>query len=155
MSNVFSINYTMIHDMRELFVIFFFSKTVLLTPYPIDLYGSIELTLDNPIEAITTGAGIEIDVSTMIKWESREDIEGFERRLLSLFPPGSVSAKIIGNNIKLPMYYEGAYSFNENSVVLYLDAKHGVPTGIKFSMVIVSSTVEMKNIKIFWRNYKH
>lgn len=141
--------------MKELLRILFFSKTILLTPHPIDLHGRIELIPDEPIEAITNGAGIEVDVSSMIAWKNHENIMLFKRRLLSLFPPETISVKLIGENAELEMYYDGSYSFNENIVILYVEAKNGVPVGVKYNKVVVSSGVKLKHIKVYWRNYKY
>lgn len=110
---------------------------------------------DEPIEAITNGAGIEVDVSSMIAWKNHENIMLFKRRLLSLFPPETISVKLIGENAELEMYYDGSYSFNENIVILYVEAKNGVPVGVKYNKVVVSSGVKLKHIKVYWRNYKY
>jgi len=53
--------------MKNLLLILFFSKIVLLTPAPIQLTDTwLELSPDKPIEAITSGASIYIDITSSI-----------------------------------------------------------------------------------------
>jgi len=51
--------------------------------------------------------------------------------------------------------YEGNHQFNENSVMLSLYADEGVPTDIEFTKVVLESDVELKGVRVFWKNYKH
>ena len=49
--------------MKEFLLIFLFSKMVLLTPDPVDLYGEKDIYPKDPLTAITSGASIEVDVT--------------------------------------------------------------------------------------------
>lgn len=142
--------------MKEFFLILFFSKTVLLTPNPIMLNGEIQLIPKDPLEAITTGASIQIDVSSMIKQGEDEGFLEFDKRLLESFPAGAINAKLIGNDkTEVMLTYEGASLTNKESTMLSLYSEGGVPTDIEFNKVVVTSNIELKDIKIYWKNFKH
>lgn len=142
--------------MKELFLILFFSQTVLLTPEPVDLDGIMKLTPEKPLEAITHGASLQIDVSSMIAWREKENILSFRSRLTALFPPGSIEAELIGkDNESILLHYEGEHQFNRNSVMLSLYADDRVPTNLEFKQVILKSYIELKGVQVYWKNYKH
>lgn len=142
--------------MKEFFLILLFSKTVLLTPEPVDLDGRIELAPDTPIEAITPGASIEIDVTPVIAWSGKEDITSFDKRLSDHFPPGGITATLVADGHEnVALSYRGHHRFNGKRVVLSLDADHGVPPGVKFNRVIIQSNIKLEGVRVYWRNYKH
>ena len=140
--------------MKEFFLILFFGKAVLLTPVPIDLHGRVEMVPPEPIKAITSGASIEIDVSSKITWDGKENILDFRKRVAELFPSGTITASLVRpDSSELALVYEGFYSISKDDVRLSLYAPNGVPTGIEFTKVIVDSTIELNGIQIIWKNY--
>lgn len=141
--------------MKEFFLILFFSKTILLTPEPIDLHGRLELVPDKPIEAITSGAGIQVDVSSMAAWNAKEDILVFRKKLSDIFPPGTINAKLVGKGKGVTLSYQGNHQFNKDNVMLSLYAENGMPTGVEFTKVIIESSIELDGVKVYWKNYKH
>ena len=142
--------------MKEFFLILFFARMVLLTPEPVDLHGQLVLTPAKSLEAITPGASIQIDVSSLIKWGEKEDILAFRKRLEGRFPSGGIGARLIGRDSQeVVLRYEGNHQFNESSVMLSLYADEGVPTNIEFTKVILESDVELKGVRVFWKNYKN
>lgn len=142
--------------MNEFFLILFFSKTVLLTPDLINLHGRLELVPDRPIEAITSGASIQIDVSSMVAWDGKEDILIFRKKLSEHFPPGTITAQLIGkDNKEVTLSYQGNHLFNKNNVMLSLYAGNGMPTDIEFTKVIIESNIKLLGIKVIWINYKY
>jgi len=141
--------------MKEFFLILFFSKTVLLTPDPINLHGRLELVPDKPIEAITSGASIQVDVSSTAAWNGKEDILVFRKKLSDLFPPGAIKAKLVGKGKEVTLSYQGNYQFNKDNVMLSLCADNGIPTGVEFTKVIIESSIDLNRIKVYWKNYKH
>ena len=141
--------------MKDFFLILLFSKTVLLTPDPINLHGRLELVPDKPIEAITSGASIQVDVSSMAAWNDKEDILVFRKKLSDLFPPGTIKAELVGESKAVTLSYQGNHQFNRDNVILTLYADNGIPTGVEFTKVIIESSIELNGIKIYWKNYKH
>ena len=73
--------------MKEFFLILFFSKSILLTPTPVTLEGIVSLVPEEPISAITTGASVEIDISSIIVKGQNEGIVEFRERLKKIFHP--------------------------------------------------------------------
>ena len=142
--------------MKEFFLILFFSKTLLLTPDPINLHGRLELVPDKPIEAITSGASIQVDVSSMATRNWKEDILVFREKLSDLFPRSTIKAKLVGkDNKEVTLSYQGGHQFNKDIAMLSLHAHNGMPTGIEFTKVIIESSIKLNGIKVFWKNYKH
>lgn len=141
--------------MKDFFLILLFSKTVLLTPDPINLHGRLELVPDKPIEAITSGASIQLDVSSMAAWNGKEDILAFRKRLSDLFPSGTIKAKLVGNGEEVTLSYQGNHQFNKDNVMLSLYTDDGIPTGVEFTKVIIESSIKLNRIKVYWKNYKH
>jgi hypothetical protein len=142
------------HCMKEFFLILFFSKTILLTPDPINLFGEMEIIPDKPLKAITSGATIQLDVSSMIG--KNQGITEFDKTMEKNFPAGSFQATLYGsNNKEVTLRYDGHYSFSDKDVRLTLSTDSGVPTDAEFSKVRITSSIRLKNIKVFWKNYKH
>ena len=80
----------------------------------------------------------------------------FDKRLLESFPAGAINAKLIGNDkTEVMLTYEGASLTNKESTMLSLYSEGGVPTDIEFNKVVVTSNIELKDIKIYWKNFKH
>ncbi len=141
--------------MKEFFLILLFSKTILLTPDPINLHGRLELVPDKSIRAITSGASVQIDVSSLINKDENEGILAFRKRLLGMFPPKTISAKLLGEDAGVVLQYDGGYSFNKDGVWLGLYAENGIPTDIEFKRVVIESSIKLNGIKILWKNYRH
>jgi len=141
--------------MKEFLLILLFGKSVLLTPVPVVLHGSMELQPEAPIEAITSGASIQIDVSSIVSWDTKEGILEFRQRLKKQFPPGSIKAELFGDgNKKTTLTYKGNHLFNKDSVMLSLYGDNGVPTDVEFKKVILTSSIELKGVKVLWKNHK-
>ena len=142
--------------MKELFLIVFFGKVILLTPNPIDIDRSIELFLDKPITAITSGASILIDISSMVSDKERESARNSDKELIAMFPPESIVAKLIGNDdYEVMLKFNGGFQVGNDTIELILHAESGIPAGIEFNKVHIQSTIELSSVKVFWKNYKH
>ena len=141
--------------MKEFFLILLFSKTILLTPDPISLHGRLELVPDKPIKAITSGASIQIDVSSLINKDEKEGILAFRKRLLAMFPPKTISARLVGEDAEVVLQYDGGHSFNKDSVWLELYVESGIQTDIEFKRVVIESSIKLNGVKILWKNYRH
>lgn len=140
--------------MKTLFLILLFSKVVLLTPEPITVNGKYELVLKDPIEAITSGAGIQIDVSSQISWDG-DDILDFRKQLSEKYPPGTITAELVSTSgERVVLTYTGYTAFNDESARLLLNAEPGMPINVEFDKLIVQTSIELEAIKIFWKNYR-
>jgi hypothetical protein len=134
-----------------------FSKTVLLTPVPIDLTGEVELVPTKPLTAITPGAALEIDVSSTIS--RRREIEGileFDKRLAGEFPDGSIQAILTDTSAKeVLLSFTGKHAYAGESVFLILNADGDVPTESEFTKVVIKTEREIHSVLVYWRNFKH
>lgn len=135
--------------------ILFFSRVVLLTPMPINLFGEVELNPQEPLTAITRGACIQINVSSIITKSKQIGVLEFERRMEELFPAGSIEAILIGKDTRpLTLFYDGNFAYSKNEVFLTLHADGGVPTDVEFDRIIITSNIELKSVLVSWKNYK-
>lgn len=136
-------------------MILFFAKTILLTPSAIDIINSKTIILDDPIKAITTGASIQIDVTSMISYTHGEDIVEFRKTLFSILPKNSIRGMLVTkNNMEIQLDYKGKHLFNEQAVLLTLSKSDGIPLDKEFEKVIIETDNDLKSVKILWKNFK-
>lgn len=142
--------------MMEFFRILFFAKTVLLTPEPIDLVGDVELELKEPLVAITRGASIEIDVSSILTKRKQESIIEFDRKVAEIFPVGGIEANLFSEDeVKVILSYDGGAAYTNDRVFLMLYADGGVPTDVEFDRLMIRSRIKLTSVTVSWRNSKH
>ena len=92
----------------DLFRILFFAKTTLLTPNPVDIHGRLDLNLPEPLEAITSGAELEIDVTSIISMSRGEDILAVRKKIVDKFSNSSIQAHLLGdNNVDVVLHFAG------------------------------------------------
>ncbi len=136
--------------MREFFAILFFGKWVLLTPNPVSVEGHLELSLEDPIVAVTSGASVRIDVSNLVSGSSISEIkQSFD----SIFPESCVSAVLQGPDGPVALSRTSSLLSNDQTL-LSLSSDTGVPTKTEFSRIELTSCVELKDVNIYWANYK-
>lgn len=128
----------------------------MLTPAPITLENTSVIEPKKPISAITSGASIEIDVSNIIKLSQKDDINEFRSKVKKLFPPHSIEARLVQKDGKeSTLSYGGNFLINKENTRLSLYSEKGVPTNKEFSKVIITSKIRIKDVKVYWKNYKH
>ena len=143
--------------MKEFFLILFYSKVVLLTPAPVDVLGQMEIAPAEPLEAITRGANIQIDVSSYTGGLSLKNTGIVELRqaVRNKIPEGSVTATLYsaqGHKIEL---HDSGISLGPEDARLIFHAASGVPTDVASNRVVIASRVGLKGVKVFWQNYMH
>lgn len=127
----------------------------MLTDDAIDVNDKIVLVPESPIEAITPGASIKVDVSKIIQWDDSNDILEFRRRVIEMFPQETMRAELVKHNKSVVMLeYHGAHEFTGDRVLLTLDSKDGVPTGVEFEYVVFRSDIVLHDVRIYWKNYQ-
>lgn len=143
--------------MKEFFLILFFSKTVLLTPVPVDISGELVIRPEKPLEAITPGASLGIDVSDLIGRLKIKEAGVIEVRelLKEKITEGSVSATLHGTKGEKVVLNESGISIANDVARLNLYADAGVPTNVAFNKIIITSRTELKGVKVYWKNFKH
>lgn len=141
--------------MKEFFLILFFSKTVLLTTAPIDLFGEKILVPDESLNAITQGASIQIDVSDYIAHSNLTGgglVEN-QKQLNELIPQGSMKAILFGTDGSQKQLDHIGFSWSPNDTRVVLTSTSGIPTDREFNKVIITSCVNLKSVRVYWKNY--
>jgi hypothetical protein len=143
--------------MKTFFLILFFGKTILLTPVPVDIVD--EFTVDcskKPLEAITSGAGIDIDVSELSGYMKMKEVGilEMEKRLKEKIPDGSVRAVLYGSKGQRIVLNESGFGFSNNGAWLVLRSDTKIPTTVTFDKVTITSRSKLSGVKIYWRNYQ-
>lgn len=136
--------------MKEFFLILFLSKSVLLTSNGIDVFGGwVQVPLKEPLEAITSGACMFVDVSSYVG----PDLS--LKTLGDVFPRGMVTARLVRPDGRETLLTSiSGYSTQSGGTYLILESKQGVPTFKEFSQLYVRSNKELKGTKLIWRNYQ-
>ena len=148
--------------MTTLFLLLFFSKTVLLTPEPITLNQEwTTITPKETFSAITGGAALNIQLSLHDPRLKQIDKENdIFNQLEQLFPSSTIEGKLFksdGNFISLTSINFSISDFSlskEGSVWISLSSSFApFPTDIDFKSVQISSKVEIKEAKVIWKNF--
>lgn len=135
--------------MKNLFLIMFFGKLILLTNSPISINANwTYVNFNKPVTAITSGAGILVDVSKLIPPEN-----GLEA-LRGQFPTGTVEAVLYTSSGKeLPLVHKGYY-WSKNECMLALYHQGGMPKDLQFTHLKIRASVPLNNVKVLWKNYQ-
>ena len=133
--------------------ILFFSGWIAINSEPIDI-GRAPLTLEapEPLDVVTSGAHLTIDVSNMV---NGKDLFEIRDELEHLFPNGCVVAIMSGEDVNKVIFDHQGSAVSNDSVKLTLSAKNGVSTDSKFSKVTVSSCQPIVQTTVIWVNFKH
>jgi len=130
------------------FKLLFFLNTSLLTPVPIEIGGEwVTIKPGEPLEAITGGAAIYIDITNYVKPMDFEEVS-------KIFPDGSVEGKLITNNGKEVLLSSVGSSHSNESVQLIVAGKGPVHTNVEYKEVMLKSLVPIKSTNVYWRNGK-
>lgn len=138
--------------MKDFLMMLLFAKSTLLTPDPINLYGTVEIKLNKPLKAITSGAHLLIDVS-----KSVGDVQGIlerQKKIQQLFPSRTIKAELYSSkNQPIIFYYDGYFKHTNTSIFLTLDSALEVPTGVEFDRIILTSSIKLNQVTITWVNF--
>jgi hypothetical protein len=144
----------MMESLKVFFLVLFFSKTILLTPNPITIYeGATQLDLIEPISAITEGAGLFIDVDSMLAMKERSNIIKTRNKIGELFPEGFITVTLsnASGDIQI-LRYDGSAMVNRDKAYLGLYGK--VPLDTEWTSITINSKMELRDISIIWKNHK-
>jgi len=136
--------------MKEFFLMLFFAKSILLTPVGVDLeHVWLQIPLDEPLEAITSGAAIYVDVTKHVDADISID------ELDATFPAGTIKVRLVQNaGQEVLLDNNSAYTFEEDKVFLNLDAADGVPTDKEFIEMYIQSAKRLSGVSLVWMNHK-
>ncbi len=145
----------------ENFIIFlkvlFLGKTILLTPVPIDINNQwLELKLNEPLEAITSGASLEVRFSRQYQlFIGLKDFNDIYEIANESLPEGGIEAELIDENGNKIILSGRVLSFSKDYVSYGLIGNAPLPTSIKFNRIKLKSNIKIEGVEIFWKNYKH
>lgn len=138
--------------MWEFLKIVFLGGSTVLTPQPIDVSESwVEINLSEPLEALTSGAAIEIELSNL---DSAPDAVSRMAAAKRLHPNNCVQARLVTTQGSEIQVAELSTAASSDSTFLVLSRKGGIPTDGQFSRVMLRATCELKGVTVSWRNYR-
>ena len=136
--------------MKEFFLMLFFAKSILLTPGGVDLTREwLQIPLDEPLEAITSGAAIYIDVTKHVDADISID------ELDATFPAGTIKVRLVHNAVQETLLdNNSAYTFEKDKVYLSLSAADGVTTDNEYTELFVRSDIPLSGVSLVWTNHR-
>ena len=138
-----------VRAMKTFFLLLFFSKTLLLTPDPINLSQDwMQIVPQRPLTAITSGATIIIDITSIVGEE--KNIATLERT----FPRGTVEAKLIRDDGTEVTLHDGFFAYSEHQCWILLSGDGPVPTSVRFVKVLVRGSPILRGVKVSWKNFQ-
>lgn len=142
--------------MKALILTLLFAKEVLLTPAPVTILNAIDIKPSSAVSAISPGAGLRIDVTSMLSKSEKRNLFYYwaNNRFLEKFPKQSVSAVLDQGSGKVTLLtYKGHTAISNQELSLIIDNPGNIPTGVKFSHIVVRSAVPLDHVMIYWKNY--
>lgn len=122
--------------------ILIFGKTILLTPFPVDIKESYFIQLAKPISSISTGASITISSKEIHKaWLG--DLGEIDKT----FPQGSIVVKLYDKKGEVLVFDRIAYS--QKGLILF--SFESIEK--KFYSVEIVTQVPMTEAQVWWTNY--
>jgi hypothetical protein len=138
--------------MIDFILAFLLGHTSLLTPAPVDIRGSQEINLTKPISAVTDGATLQIDVSSVVS----PKLGPFRvpASVLEAFPKGSITATLsqTHGSASVKMVYSGDVMLLSNEVRILLPPKTSIATRVKFDRITITTSKQLPAVKIYWNN---
>lgn len=135
--------------------ILLFGSFVSITELPVNLIeGTNEVPLRKPISAVTSGATLQVDVSTMIPGaELTLDLSRtwLERNI----EPGCLKAVLRGSGtVATELDFKGGLAFEPGKVFLILSSRNGVPVRQEFGSLTLTSCRPLSKVVLYWKNYQ-
>ena len=138
--------------MWQFLKILFFGGSTVLTPNAIDVSEQwVELSPPEPLEAITPGATIQIQLKNLVSAES--DVLSRMAAAERQYPDNCVRVRLVtlqGSEVEIANLSTAA---SNDATFLVLSREGGIPTGDKFSRVMLQAMCELRGVVVSWRNY--
>ena len=113
-----------------------------------------ELTLSNPVSAITSGASVQLDVSSQIQWDDTKHIDEVRKQLQKYFPKKSIKAKLVASDgEEMLLVYDGNSLISRDAILLSLYSENEIPIGKGFVKIKIYSGRKIEDVLIYWKNY--
>lgn len=136
----------------DIFYVLLFGKTILITPLPIDISKLYQLQLERPIFALTSGAAVEIEISSMIP-KALGPVESIEYAKKT-FPKGCVSAKLTQSRgtQESEIRSMGNVVGMKGGFRLLLESATNIPLDVRYDRLEILSCKPIYRTRIYWRN---
>jgi hypothetical protein len=133
----------------------FLGKSVLLTPVPIDVNGSFEITVKKSLNVVSSEPYISIDVTSMLRPNVKPgvDLLAFEKVFKTKFPADSIEVLLFEKNGEITKLTHISFAQDNEKNWLVLSKNGVISTNKKFVKVLISSKVVLKDISVTWTNY--
>lgn len=140
--------------MIEFLTILLFAKTIALMPSPVDLTGRHVFSAHEDLEALTSGASIEIDVSKLIASSAKRplDIIDTPNQLRRQLPLGSVKVELVSPTGEVLQLEDAGFTISRDSARLIFSAPRRMPTKVTWRSVAIESQATIPRAQIFWKN---
>lgn len=141
--------------MLDFIKIMLLSSFTLLTPEPVSLKPGETITIEGPVSAITEGAAIYLDISSMVpiningvssvrNWEGTEFHDDF----------ASVTLIDRQCNKEIELEFAGlSYGGGKRSMLIF-SSERGVPEDKEYEAIKFKTDVELRDVLIYWKNYR-
>ena len=134
-------------SIKTLFLLMFFSKSVLLTPIPVTIGDDWQqINIPETLDVITGGAAIFIDVSQLVN--KPLNFEGAKE----LFRANTVEGLLITKQGKEVVIRSKGNSFTNEQTFIIVSGNEPIPTNIEIVSVKLKSNTELKEVRVFWEN---
>lgn len=138
----------------------FFSETVLITNTPIDIINNQKIVLKKPLNAITSGAHIKIEITNMFKKElekvfSLEHLKNMKLKIEKTINPKNIKILLYTKeNKKINLLLEKGYlEINKNSISILFTNSEAILEK-KFYTIEINTSILLKKVNISWINFK-
>ena len=137
------------------FWILVFGSFVALTERPIALVAGVnDVPLRAPIFAVTHGASIFVDITSMIP-KDEVTIDLSRRWVEKNVSAGCLQAVLQADNTgPVALEFKGSSSFEPGKVFLILASGSGVPVRQDFRRLSLTSCVPLRQVMVYWRNHQ-
>ena len=133
--------------------ILFFSSSTVLNDAPIDIGSEpIDIPLEQPLDVLTSGAHLRIDISSEIDAVNATDRL---RQIRQQYPDGCVVASLQDKGGTEYSFSRSFGSVSPSSSELGVASSVRLPEDIEFIQLSVSSSKPIRGTTITWQNYKH
>ncbi len=140
--------------MKTFFLLLFFSSNSLLTESYVTIKDNTHIiNIKKPISAITDGASLLIDISSMIPDIENKSITQLRKDVINIFESFIITAKLIGKTNNVTLAYSGHSMITNKQVFLTLESNKNLSKLGKWSKVIISSSKELTDVKVYWKNF--
>ncbi len=136
--------------------ILLFGSFVSLSDQPTNLaVGTHDVPLKKPLSAITSGAALYIDVTSMVP-KDELTVDGSRKWVERSVDPGCLKATLQPDGeASVPLEFRGGFSFAPDSLHLILSGPgFAVPVRQDFKKLTLTNCVPLRQVRIYWANYR-